>query len=449
MPENNYTAGQPINLGFNRLTSGKKINTKSNGFFKNFWKWASIIGATSVMSWNVAGVVKDKLMSPILQNFSDGTYATQQSQISNSTAPIEMEEYVKSIFECTSNPLSKINFDNHLDPNTSITPNATELSQDIKDVEISSDATKCDLESRIYMYPYPINQEFIDSISEIDSGSKITKLYADIVMQFPRAYSAVFDAAKENGINLGLCAAFLTLEGGFQMAYNAGESDNEMEREVKNSLGYDIRGVWQITYDTWKQYGEGFSWDDMYKYGPSTVVFTRVLKHYMEIVGNDFTAGILAYNMGPNGVKKLIREELDGDSSKLLDFIYEMSLKKNGYGGKSQRYWKEKADYVRTIVQAAIFFQTLFEETGLNVPNALFSDKINWRYLGSVLANGNPETSNPKVPGNGIYEIYLVGPGDNMWNIKEKTGANEFLINGKKYDNTIIHPGDVILCIRN
>lgn len=475
MQENNnayrFGAGQAIDLGFNSWQNTEKPVNKSyknignkegTKKLKGLTKILATLGLAGVLSWYGAGQIKGHFVS---RNFSD-FYETNKIQKVEALVPEEIEKLVKSILKYKPDPFSEISLENSLGSNNLVTPSATELvdervnnddaSKDsqIKDSQISPDATNCDLEARISMYPYPINQDFIDSISNIDSDSKIINLYADIVKQFPRAYSAVFDAAKKEGINLALCAAFLTLEGGFQIAYNKGESDSEIERTVKNSLGYDIRGVWQITYDTWKQYGEGFSWDDMYKYGPSTVVFTRVLKHYMEIVENDFIAGILAYSMGPSGVKKLIKEELDGDSSKLLDYVYRVSQYEDGHNGKSQRYWIEKAGYVGAIFEISVLFDGLFEEAGVNIPNALFSDKINWRYLGSVLASGNPDTLNPKVPGNGtIYGIYVVSQGDSVYKIKKQTGTDSLSINGEEYDEhkgkKIIHPGDVILCLKN
>ncbi|HOI19051.1 MAG TPA: hypothetical protein PLX15_04280 [Candidatus Woesearchaeota archaeon] len=450
---NRFGAGQAINLGFDRVSFGERGTKKPNGFFKKILKWVSTIGITGAMAWNLIGFGNNKDVSYLQQN-SFPPYATQVNDTSVANG-------LENIFNNPANPenfsdVGRINPASDFNKLSMITPCATELvdNDTVKDTLISSDATECDLESRISMYPYPINQDFIDSISNIDSDSKIIELYADIVKQFPRAYSAVFDTAKENGINPALCAAFLTLEGGLQIAYNKGESDSEVEQKVKNGLGYDIRGVWQITYDTWKQYGEGFTWDDMYRYGPSTVVFSRVIKDYMEIVGNDFIAGILAYNMGPYGVKKLIKEELDGDSSKLLDFLYEVSQYKDGYNGRSQRYWIEKADYPRTILELAIHFQELLDKAGVNVPNALFSDKNNWRYLGSVLTSGRFDTSNPKVSGNGIlYHIHIVRPGDSLYKIQKTTGSDELLINGEKYDPKtyykMIQPGDVILCLKN
>ncbi len=468
MPEsytlNKFRAGQAIDLGFNSLQNTSKSKDGTNKIkVTEKWRLTKILatlGLVGVLSWYGAGHIKDYLARKNVWNFDETNfYETNEVQTVEASVPEEIEKVVESIFKYKPDPLSKIS-ENNFDSNNLVTLSATELvdnNDTVKDTQISSDATECDLESRISMYPYPINQDFIDSISNIDSDSKIINLYADIVKQFPRAYSAVFDTAKENGINPALCAAFLTLEGGLQIAYNKGESDSEIELKVENSLGYDIRGVWQITYDTWKQYGEGFTWDDMYRYGPSTVVFSRVIKDYMEIVGNDFVAGILAYNMGPYGVKKLIKEELDGDSSKLLDFVYKVSQYKDGYNGRSQRYWIEKADYARTILELAIHFQELLDKAGVNVPNALFSDKINWRYLGSVLTKGrldksNPEVlSNPKVLGNGtIYVIYIVESGDSVYEIQKNTGANYLLINGKTdYKDTMIHPGDVILCLKN
>jgi len=463
MPEsdtlNNFRAGQAIDLGFNSLqnTSESKDGTnkiKVTKKWKGITKILATLGLVGVLSWYGAGHIKDYLASKNGRNFYETNfYETNEIQTVEASVPEEIEKVVESIFKYKPDPLSEIS-ENNFDSNNLVTPSATELvdnNDTVKDTQISSDATECDLESRISMYPYPINQDFIDSISNIDSDSKIINLYADIVKQFPRAYSAVFDTAKENGINPALCAAFLTLEGGLQIAYNKGESDSEIELKVENSLGYDIRGVWQITYDTWKQYGEGFSWDDMYRYGPSTVVFTRVLKHYMEIVGNDFVAGILAYNMGPYGVKQLIKEELDGDSSKLLDFVYTVSQYEDGYDGKSQRYWIEKADYARTILELAIHFQELLDKAGVNVPNALFNNEVNWRNLGRVLTQGNPDKSNPKVLGNGIiYVIYVVKRGDSVYEIQKNTGAKDLLINGKTdYKDTMIHPGDVILCLKN
>jgi len=466
MPEsdtlNNFRAGQAIDLGFNSLqnTSESKDGTnkiKVTKKWKGITKILATLGLVGVLSWYGAGHIKDYLARRNVWNFDETNfYETNEIQTVEASVPEEIEKVVESIFKYKPDPLSKIS-ENNFDSNNLVTLSATELvdnNDTVKDTQISSDATECDLESRISMYPYPINQDFIDSISNIDSDSKIINLYADIVKQFPRAYSAVFDTAKENGINPALCAAFLTLEGGLQIAYNKGESDSEIELKVENSLGYDIRGVWQITYDTWKQYGEGFTWDDMYRYGPSTVVFSRVIKDYMEIVGNDFIAGILAYNMGPYGVKKLIKEELDGNSSKLLDFLYEVSQYKDGYNGRSQRYWIEKADYPRTILELAIHFQELLDKAGVNVPNALFSDKNNWRYLGSVLTSGRFDTSNPKVSGNGIlYHIHIVRPGDSLYKIQKTTGSDELLINGEKYDPKtyykMIQPGDVILCLKN
>ena len=71
--------------------------------------------------------------------------------------------------------------------------------------------------------------------------------------------------------------------------------------------------------------------------------------------------------------------------------------------------------------------------------------------MGRVLTQGNPDKSNPKVLGNGIiYVIYVVKRGDSVYEIQKNTGAKDLLINGKTdYKDTMIHPGDVILCLKN
>lgn len=452
MPESNYTAGQPINLGLNGWRDTAKRNGRTNSDIRSAKKWKGLtkilvtLGLAGVLSWYGAGHIKDYLAR---RNVNDSitSYKAEETQILETSVPEEIEKVVESIFKYKPDPLSKIS-ENNFNSNNLVTPGATELVDNngtVKDTQISSDATECDLESRISMYPYPINQDFIDSISNIDSDSKIINLYADIVKQFPRACSAAFDASKRSGIDPSLNLAFLIIEGGFQIAYNSGESDSEIERTIGNSLGYNTRGPFQITHTTWQQYGDGFSWDDMYKYGPSAVVFTKVLKHYMEIVGNDFVAGILAYNMGPYGVKQLIKEELDGDSSKLLDFVYKVSQYKDGYDGKSQRYWIEKAKFFKTIFLVAFQLKQLLIEAGLDMPGSIFGDYITQAYLSKI---PNIDTLNNNVPGYGtVFGMYKVVKGDSLSKISKNlnTGVEVLrALNTLPKNNNTIYPGQVL-----
>ncbi|MDK2849873.1 MAG: Transglycosylase domain [Candidatus Woesearchaeota archaeon] len=220
------------------------------------------------------------------------------------------------------------------------------LEDKIENSEVSPDAVS-----------YKEEYNLIKKIEQTTFDDEVLELYADLIQKFPLLYSAAYKVAKENDIDPALLMGLATLEGGIQMKYYAGITENGTELRIENSLNKDIRGVCQIGKSTWQTYGKDYTWDDMYEYESNMIVASRVLKAYLAIFENDLTDALTAYNLGPEKAKNVKTKYANNEKGKIVKVL-------NRWVSQGFKEYTEPANYPRRVLEGAYYFQKVLEKVG-------------------------------------------------------------------------------------
>ncbi len=197
-----------------------------------------------------------------------------------------------------------------------------------------------------------IDQEPIDKIKQTEFDDETSKLYADLITEFPILYSTAYTVAKENDFDPALIMGLITIESGVQLKYNNGEYENGKEIYVSSE---NFKGVCQISKDTWETYGREYSWNDMDSYKPNIIVGIRTLKAYLKMFDYELSDALVAYNWGPGNVERAIEKINEiGEYKKGTIAQYALSI------GNTQSGY-----YPRRVLETAYYFKKVLEKAGV------------------------------------------------------------------------------------
>ncbi len=223
--------------------------------------------------------------------------------------------------------------------------------------------------------------ELISRIKQTKFANEISKMYADLITQYPLLYSTAYEISKEYNFDPALIMGLITIEGGIQLKYLMGETENGTEIKIVNPLSKDIKGVCQISKDTWKTYGKDYSWEQMDNYEPNIIVGIRTLKAYLNLFDNELSDALVAYNLGPGKVLNVKKKYANGEKGKVASIL-------KRWVNQGFKEYKEPAYYPGRVLKMAFYFEDVLEKAGLYDGN-IANFKISEDYIKALPAKSN------------------------------------------------------------